>query len=149
MSQVQALKALYSAIQRGDTAAVTAALADDVAWEHGTRSHKVPWVPFRHGRSDVVDALQSAHADPSSSFEPTTFFAVGQRVTARVAFVMRVPPTAPGEEREITWQEVHQWQFDEQGLITHLRQRSDMAGPPETAARVLPFERLQHAAPKA
>ncbi len=143
-SRVQAVKDLYAAMRVGDHDAILAHLADDVAWEHGTESHKLPWVPFRSGKADVFDAFRSAAIDSTYDFEPTTFFESGDRVTALVNFTLHVPVAGDDRPETLSWQETHQWQFDAVGLVRSFRQRSDIGEVTRTGdarGRVLPFER--------
>lgn len=144
MSHVQAVKDLYAAMRRGDDAAILAGLADDVSWEHGSESHKLPWVPFRSGKAEVFDAFRSAAIDNTYDFEPTTFFESGDRVTALVTFTLHVPVAGDDKPETLSWQETHQWQFDVAGLVRSFRQRSDVnhtGSPDDVRGRVLPFER--------
>lgn len=143
-SRVQAVKDLYAAMRTGDDAAIQAGLAEDVTWEHGSESHRLPWVPFRSGRAEVFDAFRTAASDSTYDFEPTTFFEAGDRVTALVTFTLHVPVAGDDNPETLSWQETHQWQFDTHGLVRNFRQRSDLseaATPGDSRGRVLPFER--------
>lgn len=147
MSRVPAVKDLYAAMRRGDDAVIQAGLADDVSWEHGTESGKLPWVPFRSGKADVSDAFRTAAVDSTYDFEPTAFFESGDRVTALVTFTLHVPVAGDDTPETLSWQETHQWRFDAAGLVRGFRQRSDVGSVSGTGStgevrgRVLPFER--------
>lgn len=141
--QVQAVEALYAAILRGDDAEVRAALAEQVAWEHGTGSDRVPWVPFLRGRADVT---QGMHLDPriACRFTTVTFFESGRLVTALVDVELRssaADGAAAAVQAPHTWREAHQWEFDGEGRIVRLRQRSQHGGGERVGATLLVFGR--------
>lgn len=138
-ARVRALKALYEAILRGDTAAVSAALADDIEWEHGTGADAVPWAMFRQGR-EAVEAAMRVDTDTAFRFAPVTFFESGRRVTALVEFVLHAAGAAgsPAPEPH-TWREAHQWEFGDDGRIVRLRQRGERAATTRGGATLLAF----------
>ena len=147
--QVQAVEALYAAILRGDDAEVRAALAEQVAWEHGTGSDRVPWVPFLRGRADVTQGMR---LDPriACRFTTVTFFESGRLVTALVDVELRssaADGAAAAVQAPHTWREAHQWEFDGEGRIVRLRQRSQHGGGERHGAALLAFGRPGAPAP--
>jgi len=143
MSHVPLLKALYAAMERGDSAALLEAVDADVVWEHGTESSKLPWVPYRQGRADVVAGLRLTDPATMVRFEPLAFLESGADVTARVGVAVARPVTAPATASvaapAIEWREVHQWRFDAGGRIVRLRQRSERGDSDTRRGTLLSF----------
>jgi hypothetical protein len=133
-----------AALRRGDAPTILARLADDVTWEHGTDSAKVPWVQIRCGKDDVGDAFRKTDSVDAYRFEASTFFESDNVVTALVTFELPIPTSEPNGVRVHTWQEVHQWFFNADDQVSRFRQRADRSGRDAGhggQGKLLPFAR--------
>ena len=142
MTLVPIVKSLYEAVGHGDVQAVVVHLAEDVAWEVSTESATLPWAPFRSGRDSVAESFQ-----PIAGLEvrmlPRTFFQSDDTVAVLIGFETVLPPAAGASESLLyRWDEVHQWRFNDDGLVSLFRQRHDRRPQGLASAergRVIPF----------
>jgi uncharacterized protein len=81
---VQIVKNAYAAFQRGDVAAILAAVDDNAEW-HGVKGAEgaAPYAGLRRGRTEVANFFaQVGSAFEFTKFEPREFIAQGDDVVA-------------------------------------------------------------------
>lgn len=130
MQLTDVVQDMYLVLRERGGEGLRALFAEDIRWEHGTDSDRMPWVPFCTGRDDVVRAFGPGNVT-THTFAPSQYFVTGSVVTVLVDVWMRRPGGSAGES--FSWRETHHWHFDDEGRINRLRQRSDVRVRPKTA----------------
>jgi ketosteroid isomerase-like protein len=122
MSQhAKTVEAIYAAFRSGDIAGILGALREDVAWEHDTADHGIPWLAPRRGRARVAGFFESLRALDLRRFEPKRILADDSMAIALIHVEIAVRATS----RVITDLEMHLWTFDAEGKVARFRHVAD------------------------
>jgi len=122
MGNLPTVQAIYEAFGRGDVPAILSRLANTVEWEYGATSVEVPWLQARRGREGAAAFFASLAALDFKKFTPKTFLEGPGVVVVLldVEFVVKATGKIVAEEDQ-----VHLWNFNEQGEISRFRHRVD------------------------
>jgi len=122
MSNLETVQAIYAAFGRGDIPAILGYLHENIEWDHGMTDGVVPWLQPRTGRAEVPKFFETLGALDFKRFQPKTLLESGNIVVALIdlAFVIKSTGKLVTEGDE-----VHIWQFDNQGLATSFRHKID------------------------
>lgn len=125
-SNLAAVQGIYEAFGRGDVAAILAALAEDVAWEHwadnAAQRAGVPWLQARDGRDGALEFFQIVGQWTPERFEVHGLMAGGNRVAAEVSAAFTLP-----SGRKLQDEELHLWAFNSEGKVSSFRHYTDTA----------------------
>jgi ketosteroid isomerase-like protein len=134
MSNAQAVQAVsneqtvidvYAAFQRGDVAAITALVADDVDWRNdGVASSECPWNGNFSGKANLPGFFKAVGENLD-----ITVFEVRQTASAEkvVAVNLRIESSVRKNGRPLRNDVVHLWNFNDNGQITRYRHFNDTA----------------------
>jgi len=122
MSNLQTIQNIYEAFGRGDIPAILSRLQEDVEWDYGLVDAGVPWLKPRKGIDKVTKFFESMSAFELRKFQPKTFFENGNTVVALIDVDLVVKATNQSIHEE---DEVHIWQFNDQGKITRFTHKVD------------------------
>jgi ketosteroid isomerase-like protein len=126
MSNVQTVRKIYEAFGRGDVPALLELLAEDVEWESWTDNSAqragVPWFEPKRGRESVAEFFALVGGWEIRSFDVVAILDGGDKVAAEIV-IDAVPAGGNGYRDE----EMHLWDFNEDGLVTRMRHYSDTA----------------------
>lgn len=122
MSHIPATQRIYEAFGRGDIPSILALVADDAQWEYGVNATDVPWLQPRRGRAGAGEFFQTLAALEFHDFRAKSFFESGNTVVVLVDLDATVKATG---RRVVEEDEVHIWQFDDNGRIARFRHRVD------------------------
>lgn len=129
MSNVQTVRQLIDAVMHDNVAAFQALLADNVRWEHHPTGNTaqdadVPYMRLREGRDAAGGFLRDIAEDfDMNHIEVLGFMEGDARVAALIAYELTVRSTG----RTIRDQEIHLYEFDEQGRVSTFRHFLDTA----------------------
>jgi ketosteroid isomerase-like protein len=120
---LEVIEAVYEAFGRGDVAAITAAVTDDVDWASDTSSTAAPWYGPHRGKAGVQAFFQEfGGAMDVTEFEPISFAANDTEVNT----VVRIGATRRSNGRSISMNLHHHFVLCD-GLITYYRGSEDSA----------------------
>ena len=121
---IQAVKDLYAAFDRGDIDAIINVLAEDVDWGWESVAGEVPWLGVVKGRPAVRDFFDVLAKEPDIPvFERNEFIGSGNLV----AVTYRVEMTVKATGKKIAEEAMHLWTRDQQGKISSYRGFADTA----------------------
>ena len=122
MSNIETVKAVYEAFGRGDIAAITDVMADDIEWEYGMADHGVPWLRSRTGPDGAGQFFASLAGVEFHTFEPRQLLEGDDTVVALidVSFTVKQTGALVSEEDEI-----HIWTFDADGKVSRFCHKLD------------------------
>ncbi|HZO58879.1 MAG TPA: nuclear transport factor 2 family protein [Solirubrobacterales bacterium] len=125
-TNVETIKAVYSAFGRGDVPAILEMLSDDVRWEHWENyfAHRegVAWLEPRTGREGAAEFFEVVGTFDIAEFSVLDIMASDQQVAATILIDAKVP--GGGRLRD---EEIHLWTFDTDGRICAMRHYADTA----------------------
>jgi len=125
MSNEQTVRDVYAAFQRGDVAAIVAAVADDVDWRNDrVESRECPWNGNFSGKANLPGFFKAV----GESLDIKVFDV--REVAASGAFVavtLRIESTVRKNGRPVKNDAVHFWTFDDRGRIARYRHYNDTA----------------------
>jgi ketosteroid isomerase-like protein len=122
---VDTVGAIYEAFGRGDVPFILDHLRDDVAWDEGIRPTEVPWLQPGVGKSAAVRFFEALGAGLTFDvFEPQAICAGGTTVVSVVREQARSLTTGKVTRADLV---VHQWTFDDAGLVASFRHIGDWA----------------------
>lgn len=122
---IENVKLLYAAFERGDVPAILDRVAENVDWNHQAQANReMPWNADFSGRNKLSGfflALQQ-HAE-FTVFEPKDFMSDERHVAVhlRVEFILKK------NGRTVANDSIHFWTFDEAGQVTRYRHFVDSA----------------------
>jgi len=118
---VETVRAIYAAFERGDVPSILAHFAPDIEWEHDWPECQVPWMKPRRGAAEVAEYFAALGELEIEHFEPLNFLSGGNQVAvpARFQAVVRA------NQRRIRDLELHLWTFDEAGKVSRFRHFGD------------------------
>jgi ketosteroid isomerase-like protein len=126
MSNVRTVQEIYEAFGRGDVPAVLKRLAEDVQWEawpdNSAQRAGVPWFEPRRGRDGVAEFFAIVAGWEIREFSVVAIMDGGNKVSAEI--IMDAVPAKGDPYRD---EEIHLWDFDDEGLVTRLRHYTDTA----------------------
>jgi ketosteroid isomerase-like protein len=126
MSNLQTVQELYEAFGRGDIPAMLERLAEDVQWEswadNSSQRAGVPWFEERRGREGVAEFFAMVGGWEIREFSVLALMEGPGKVAAEI--VMDAVPAGGEHFRD---EEMHLWDFNDEGLITRLRHYTDTA----------------------
>src|SRR5687768_13367542 len=108
MQTAEVVQQMYEAFGRGDVPGILEHLAEDVEWEYGLVSTKVPWLQRLRGRADVPRFFEALQRLEFNRFEPHTILASEDVVVVLVNLDATVKSTGKLIQEE---DEVHIWWF--------------------------------------
>jgi uncharacterized protein len=118
--------AIYQAFQRGDIPFILERLAPDVRWEDWPDNHAqkagVPWMKPLHGRDAVVQFFQLLGTFKFHRFDVLGVMGGGNFVSGLIAVEFELPTG-----KRFADEEVHLFEFDEQGQVMRFRHYQDTA----------------------
>lgn len=115
---------IYAAFGRGDVPWILDQLADDVAWEEGTRATALPYLQPGRGKQHVAEFFGHVAATlVFTRFEPGTPCDGGDTVLVPLWSAGRI--IDGGEFPALL--EAHEWQFGADGKVTSFRHIGDWA----------------------
>ncbi len=121
MENLQTVREIYEAFGRGDVPAILGRLHPDVAWEHNSVDHGIPWLVPRLGRDDVVHFFESLQQIEFHRFEPVSML----EGPGQVAALIHLEATVRATGIRVVDFETHVFTFDASGLVTHFRHFAD------------------------
>jgi uncharacterized protein len=139
MSNSQTVQGIYEAFGRGDVPAILDRLSHDVAWDawpdqtSGQRAG-IAWLAERRGRDQVGAFFESLGALEFHEFAPTALIAGGNHVVALISVDVTVRDT----DRRFRDDEIHLWQFGDDGRVTRFRHYVDTGKHVEAVAGTAP-----------
>jgi ketosteroid isomerase-like protein len=127
MGNVESVQTLYEAFGRGDIPAVLDLMADDVEWEswgvdNTAQEAGVPWLRRRRGREGVAEFFDVVGTFEIRDFQILGFLDGGDTVAVDFMFDA-IAPTGEHLHDE----EIHLYDFDENGRVTRMRHYVDTA----------------------
>ena len=126
MSNAQTVQDIYEAFGRGDVPAVLERLAEDVQWEswgdNTAQQAGVPWFEAQQGREGVSRFFELVGSWEIREFSVLAIMEGGNKVAAEI--VMDAVPAGGEPYRD---EEMHLWDFNDEGLVTRLRHYTDTA----------------------
>ncbi len=126
---VETVRGTYEAFGRGDVHAILDQCADDIRWEHhptgnNAQHRDVPYMRARSGRDAVAGFFQDMEEGyEMHAFNPHSFLAGDGRVAAVVEFDLTVKATG----KRIHDEEIHLFEFGDDGKVTTFRHFLDTA----------------------
>ena len=125
MSNEQTIKDVYSAFQRGDVAAIVAAVSDDVDWRNDrVASSECPWNGNFSGKANLPGFFKAVGEHLNISvFDVQKIVAAG----SNVAVYLHIESTLPKNGRSVKNDSVHFWTFNDRGQIASYRHFNDTA----------------------
>ena len=139
-SNLQAVKAIYQAMERGDVPGILEMIGENVEWGYEVVHSDAPWHTTVRGRH-AVPRYFGALLDNVKvlRIEPLEYSASGAQVVARV----KVEYTVRRSGRRVSLNQVHWWTFDQGGRVVRLWHWEDtaavrdawLAEPAETSQR--------------
>jgi ketosteroid isomerase-like protein len=126
MSNLQTVQELYEAFGRGDIPAVLEKLAEDVqldSWaDNSAQRAGVPWLEERQGRAGVAEFFAMVGEWEIREFSVLALMEGPNKVAAEI--VIDAVPAGGEHYRD---EEIHLWDFNDEGLITRVRHYTDTA----------------------
>jgi uncharacterized protein len=126
MSNAQTTQEIYEAFGRGDIPAVLERLAEDVQWEswgdNTAQQAGVPWFEPQQGREGVSRFFEMVGGWEIREFSVLAIMEGGNKVAAEI--VMEAVPAGGEPYRD---EEMHLWDFNDDGLVTRMRHYTDTA----------------------
>jgi ketosteroid isomerase-like protein len=122
MSHRETVQEMYAAFGRGDVAAILERLDPHIDWEYDASPTEVPWLQPRQGPAGAAEFFTSLGELDFHRFEPKAILAEGQTVVALVDVDATVRKTGARVEE---LDEVHIWNFGNDGRVTRFRHRAD------------------------
>jgi ketosteroid isomerase-like protein len=120
---IKTIQTVYEAFGRGDIAAITGAVTDDVDWASDTASTVAPWYGVHHGKDGVVAFFQAFGSEMDvDRFEPVSFAANDDEVLT----VVRFGATRRANGKSVTMNLHHQFRFRD-NQIAYYRGTEDTA----------------------
>jgi ketosteroid isomerase-like protein len=126
---IETVRSTYEAFGRGDVQTILERCAEDVRWEHHptgntAQDRDVPYMRSRRGRDEVAGFFEDMeNGYEMHSFNPHSFLLGDGRVAAVVEFDLTVRATG----KRIHDEEVHLFEFDEEGKVKAVRHFLDTA----------------------
>ena len=118
---IDAVKAMYDCLGRGDIPGILERLDPEVEWEHDWSSQPLPLNVPRRGREGVVEFFKALADYEMQRFEPVAFLE-GEDLVA-VPIHVELHHKASG--REFRDLEMHLWTFGANGLARRYRHFAD------------------------
>ena len=127
MSNMDTVREIYAAFNRGDINAILEHISDDVRWEewadNSAQKAGVPWMKARRGKEGVADFFRLISEFKVHDFQVLSVMGGGNQVAAEFIFEADAPPHG----RHYRDEEIHLWTFDDQGRVIRLRHYTDTA----------------------
>jgi hypothetical protein len=125
ISHEQTVQEVYAAFQRGDVAAITARVADDVDWRNdGVASRECPWNGDFSGKANLPGFFKAVGESLDISVFDVRQTASAEKV---VAVNLRIESTVRKNGRALKNDAMHLWNFNDSGQITRYRHFNDTA----------------------
>jgi uncharacterized protein len=125
MKNEQTVKDVYAAFQRGDVAAITARVADDVDWSNDqVASRECPWNGDFSGKANLPGFFKAVGESLDMGVFDVQAIAGADSI---VAVNLRIESTVRKNGRSIKNDAVHFWTFNESGQISRYRHFNDTA----------------------
>lgn len=125
VSNEQAVLDVYAAFQRGDVAAITALVSDDVDWRNdGVASRECPWNGNFSGKANLPGFFKAVGESLDISVFDVPQTASAEKV---IAVNLRIESTVRKNGRSLKNDVVHIWNFNDNGQITRYRHFNDTA----------------------
>jgi hypothetical protein len=125
ISNEQTVQEVYAAFQRGDVAAITALVADDVDWRNdGVASRECPWNGDFSGKANLPGFFKAVGESLDISVFDVRKTASAEKV---VAVNLRIESTVRKNGRALKNDAMHLWNFNDSGQITRYRHFNDTA----------------------
>ena len=119
---IQISKKAYGDFQRGDIAAILAALDNNIEW-NTPQSVGMSGAGAKKGHNQVADFFKGvAETWDFQAFDPKEYIASGDQVMVRGSYTARSKAT--GRTASAEW--VHAWRF-RNGKVTHFQEYTDSA----------------------
>lgn len=124
---LKTVSAIYEAFGRGDIPTILDFLADDVAWEswadNSAQKADVPWLKAQTGKEGALKFFKIVAGFKIRDFRVLSLMAGENQVAAEVLMDTEIPATG-GSFRD---EEIHLWNFDENGKVVRFRHYIDTA----------------------
>ncbi|HEV8362757.1 MAG TPA: nuclear transport factor 2 family protein [Gemmatimonadaceae bacterium] len=125
VSNEQTVLDVYAAFQRGDVAAITALVADEVDWRNdAVASRDCPWNGNFSGKSNLPGFFKAVGENLDIAVFDVRQTALAEKV---VAVSLRIESTVRKNGRPLKNDVVHIWNFNDNGQITRYRHFNDTA----------------------
>lgn len=122
MKNVEIVREIYAAFERGDVPAILEKLSPTVDWEYGATPNNAAWLQKREGRAGAAEFFSSLNQIEIQKFSPKIF--LGDN--AVVVVLMDIDFTVKATGKKVTEEdEVHIWHFDANGKVMRFRHRVD------------------------
>jgi ketosteroid isomerase-like protein len=121
MSNIETVKAIYEAFGKGDFNFILDQLADDVVWEgwadnYGQKAG-VAWLQEQRGKAGAADFFQLTTTMEVNRFDVLSILEGENQIAAEVVIGCKY----------FLDEEMHLWNFNDQGKVTRLRHYADTA----------------------
>ena len=122
MSNLETVKAIYEAFGKGDIPFILDQLAETVEWEawadNTAQKEDVPWLKMRRGKEEVLEFFDTIETlGGVNRFEVLSLLEGGNQVAAEVVI---------GSNYFLD-EEIHLWDFNDDGKIVRMRHYVDTA----------------------
>lgn len=125
-THLETVTAIYEAFGRGDVATILGHLADPIAWDvwadNSVHAARVPWLAPRNDRAGVGEFFAVVGQFQIHQFDVLSLIASGRQVVAEIVIDATVPGGARYRDEEL-----HLWEFDENGKVVRFRHYVDTA----------------------
>lgn len=121
---LQAVKKMYEAMNRGDVMSMIELVAEDVVWGYEVAHSDAPWHTTVHGKRGITRYIGALIENVQMhGIEPQAYVVSDQQVVARV----RTDYTIRKTGKRVSLEQVHWWSFDQTGRINRLWHWEDTA----------------------
>ncbi|WP_194777894.1 nuclear transport factor 2 family protein [Pararhodonellum marinum] len=129
MSQLETVKQIYQAFEQGNVSKICEFMSTDVFWEHhptgNTGQDKdIPYMRFRKGKEAVPSFFEDIEEDFEMQDFNLTYLLEGKEA---IAAVLRFDLTVKSTGKRIQDEEVHLWEFGNDGKVKAFRHFLDTA----------------------
>ena len=121
MNQLEVVKDMYAAFQRGDIPRILSHLREDVEWEHDSLDHGIPWLKPGRGHAHVASFFKGLGVVDLTRFELVSLL----EGPAQVAAFFHVGLQVKSNGRSVGDLEGHLWSFDSAGKVARFRHFAD------------------------
>jgi len=121
---LQAVRKMYEAMNRGDVMAMIEMVAEEVVWGYEVAHSDAPWHTTVHGKRGITRYIGALIENVQiQRIEPQQFVVSDQQVVARVKTEYTVRRTG----KRVAVEQVHWWTFDQAGRVVRLWHWEDTA----------------------
>lgn len=121
MSNTDTIGAIYSAFGTGDFESILSHLADEIDWESWADNRGqqagLPWLQLRRGKDEVLEFFNFTTTMGLNRFDVISMMEGTDQVAAEVVIGCKY----------FTDEEVHLWNFNDEGKVTRMRHYVDTA----------------------